>query len=294
MLASFWLPLLVFFCARVGSRAEAITPWEQLRERSGVAETPVLIPKQKKRAAELNSAGGAQDENRDGMCRLAKGVVCTPFDRLWVRIHSPDSNQDHQGIDSIRVQVAGQPRDYFTLKETDLNSGVFERHIRLSPNLDKFPGDVETRRGEGVSVTFRLDSDWVFVESVFIDYNVGQAGFDRDVYFLKDRAWMLVWDPDMNRNPQVNDTIQVRVWSDTDKGGIRVTLRETGAATGLFRESLTFTWNESSTGTRLRVAPGGAVILKYEDRTLPYPARLRSDGIETLDVEEVLVSAEFR
>ena len=220
--------------------------------------------------------------------------VFTPFDEVIVRIFSPDSNQNHDVIDSISVLISSSfSQKRFLLHETGLNTDIFEEEIRLSPDLSRFPGDIQTRRDDGLSVTFRIDSDTVVTRSILINYHVGNAWFDKPSYTFVDRARITVVDPDMNRNPDTIDILTARIWSESDRGGLVVTLRETGASTGIFEELITFTNDETSSGTRLRVSDGDMIVLKYTDNTLPPPAALSSDGIETVEVEEIFASSVF-
>lgn len=222
------------------------------------------------------------------------GTVYTPFDKVLIKIFSPDSNQDRDRIDTIRVMISSSfSQKQLSLPETGLSTGVFEDDIRLSPDLSKFPGDVQTRREDGLSVQFRIDEDTVVTQSIFVNYHVGTASFDKTSYKFGDQATITVTDRDMNRNPDTIDTLDARIWSDSDRGGLFVTLRETGAATGVFEEIMTFTLDEESSGTRLRVTEGDRIILKYTDSTLPPPAALSADGIETVEVREIFAESIF-
>ncbi len=221
-------------------------------------------------------------------------TVYTPFDKVVIKIFSPDSNQDHDQIDTIRVLVSSSfSQMQLSLPETGLSTGVFEDDIRLSPDLSKFPGDIQTRREDGLSVQFRIDEDTVVTQSLFVNYHVGTAFFDKASYKFGDQAIITVADRDMNRNPDTIDTLDARIWSDSDRGGLSVTLRETGAATGVFEEIMTFTLDEESSGTRLRVSDGDRIILKYTDNTLPPPAALSAGGIDTVEVREIFAESIF-
>lgn len=220
--------------------------------------------------------------------------VYTPFDKVLLRIFSPDSNDHHNEIDTIKALVTSSfSQKEFVLHETGLNTSIFEEEIRFSPDLSKFPGDVQTRRDDGVSVTFRIDSNTVVTQSILVNYHVGKASFDKPFYGFGDQARITIEDPDMNRNPDTVDTVSARIWSDTDRGGLLVTLRETGARTGTFEETITFTNDDASSGTRLKVSDGDTLVLKYTDDTLPPPAKLAADGIETVEVREIFADSVF-
>ena len=58
--------------------------------------------------------------------------------------------------------------------------------------------------------------------------------------------------------------------SDSDPGGISLTVTETNEATGVFEGQVSFTTNDESSGHRL-VAEGDTITAEYEDHTLPDP-----------------------
>lgn len=225
----------------------------------------------------------------------SRSCLYTPFEEVLVRIVSPDSNQHRRQIDSIRVRVSSPwTHKEMVFRETGLSTGVFEKEIQLTPDPNKYPGDIRVLRDDGVTVSFRFDEDTVVTKSFCTRYHKGGASWGRSSYNLSDRATLEVRDPDANRLPHVLDILQTRVVSSTDPGGLRIALRETGPGTGIFQEQLAFTRDEASTGTRLRVSHGDELRLRYTDRTLPGPAALSSDGIETLSAEEVTALAHIQ
>ena len=55
--------------------------------------------------------------------------------------------------------------------------------------------------------------------------------------------------------------IEVDVWSESDPGGISLTVVETNEATGMFEGKVSFTTSDESSGHRLRVSEGDTVML---------------------------------
>ena len=217
----------------------------------------------------------------------------TPFDEVIVSIISPDSNNDPDRIETISplISSSSQSLGREIFPETGPNTGIFEEDFDLTPSKDRFPGDLRAIREDGITIEFRIDSDTVATKSVFVNYHVGQVMFDKDAFSMSERGVLRVIDPDSNQNPDTIDTLNVRFWSTTDRGGLLVTLRETGDRTGIFEEIITFTPDEESSGTRLRVTEGDTITAKYTDNTLPAPAALDADGIFTVEVEELFASA---
>jgi hypothetical protein len=217
----------------------------------------------------------------------------TPFDEVTISVISPDSNQDPDRIETIRVLLSSSSASLgrVSFPETGPNTGIFEEDFDLTPNVTQFPGDLRAIREDGVTLEFRIDEDTVASKSVFVNFHVGQVMFDKDAFRLNERGVLRVIDPDANRNPDTIDTLEVRFWSTTDRGGLLVTLRETGDRTGIFEEIVTFTPDEESSGTRLRVAEGDTITAKYTDNSLPAPAALDANNVFTVEVEELFSSA---
>jgi hypothetical protein len=218
----------------------------------------------------------------------------TPFDKVIITLTDSSYNKNSEKIDHVEVTLTGTSASQkITLRETTFNSGVFVEKIRLSPDLSKFPGDMQVRRDDGITASFRIDADNIITESVFIEYHEGTASFDKPSYEIIDEGKITVNDRDADRNPDAPDTIDVRIWSDTDPNGITLTLREIDRNSGVFEERLFFTVKDVSSGNRLLVSDGDVISVRYTDNTLPQPAKLSADGIITLDVKNILATSVF-
>lgn len=216
----------------------------------------------------------------------------TPFDKMIISIIAPSFNKDPNSRDKISVQISSS-RDSIAVEflETGSNTGIFEKEIRLTPNKPKFRGDLEVKRDDQVQILLRVGRRTIATKSASMNYHVGQVMFDKDGYAPKERAVVRVIDPDENRNPDEEDIISVDVSSTTDRKGLKLELRETGARTGIFEGILSFTTDQESSGTTLRVSDGDTITAKYIDKTLPPPAKFDVNTFETSDVEELFASA---
>lgn len=218
----------------------------------------------------------------------------TPFDRVIITLTDSSYNKDSEKIDSVEVTLTGTSSSQkIALRETSSSTGIFKKDIRLSPDLSKLPGDMQVRRDDGITASFRIDADNIITESVFIVYNEGIASFDKASYGFTDEAKVTVNDRDANRNPDVSDIMNVKIWSDTDPNGITLTLREVDSNSGVFEERLLFTMKDASSGNRLLVSDGDLLSVRYTDNTLPQPAKLSADGIITLDVKNIIATSVF-
>jgi hypothetical protein len=70
----------------------------------------------------------------------------------------------------------------------------------------------------------------------------------------------------MNWNPESVDNFTVDIWSDSDAGGIDLTVTETNEATGIFEGTVFFTVSNESSGHRLRVSEGDTVTAESEEK----------------------------
>jgi hypothetical protein len=221
----------------------------------------------------------------------------TPFDTVAISIKDMDSNSDPARVETIVADVyttsmakAQKSPHSIMFRETADDSAMFEASARLTPDPAIWSGDIVVQRDDDLVVEFE-SSKRIISGKVDIDYYSSALTLGELVYNVTDAARIIVIDIDMNMHPDTIDTLQVRIWSSTDRGGLLLTLRETGSRTGVFEEILTFTLDEESTGNRLRVSEGDTVTVKYTDNTLPAPAALSENGFETVEVEELFASA---
>ena len=109
--------------------------------------------------------------------------------------------------------------------------------------------------------------------------------FSKEWYPRCDVPRITVIDPAMNVQKYELDTVNVRVWSTTDKGGVLWTLRETTADSGIFSDMIRFIDAESS-ANGLRAEEGDNIFAKYDNLTATakiYPAPLEP-------IQRILVS----
>jgi len=223
--------------------------------------------------------------------------VYLPFDEAIAAINYPKANSDPDKKDTLTANVFSssmarmqKPAHEVVLTEIAENRGIFATSVGLTPDPNLWPGDIVVQRDDDLIVEFNT-SDQKFSANVDVDFYSSSVMLAEPAYKVTDMAKIIVIDVDKNMRPDTIDTLDVRVWSTTDRGGLLVTLRETGDRTGLFAEFLTFTLDEESTGTRLRVSEGDTITVKYTDNSLPAPAALSSNNFETVEVEELFASA---
>ncbi|MGQ0791600.1 MAG: beta strand repeat-containing protein [Nitrosopumilaceae archaeon] len=220
-------------------------------------------------------------------------------DKVYITIVAPDHNFDSNLIDEIgneaedpiKVATRGSDLDPYKLVETGTDTGIFTGEVILTgfsthdADGDGVEGDataVNTGVGptdgflpadddDGITVSFEFSEDETVVGSALIRWNIGEVQWLEASYPATGTGVVRVVDPDLNLNPEAVDNFETDVWSDSDAGGIDLTVTETNEATGIFEGTVFFTVADESSGHRLRVAEGDTITAEYEDNTLPDP-----------------------
>ena len=238
--------------------------------------------------------------------------VYTWTDKVYITIIAPDYNYDgdladeigYTDYDTIRISTRDHDLNKYKLVETGTDTGIFTGEVILSgfashdadgdgdiPDARGITGDgtgralgigptngfLETTNDDRVSVSFEYSEDITIVASALIRWNIGEVRWLESSYPASGTGVVQVIDPDLNINPEAVDNFDINVWSDTDAGGIDLTVTETDEATGIFAGTVAFSTDIESSGHRLRITEGDTVTAEYEDRTLPGPYTLRDD-----------------
>ena len=227
-------------------------------------------------------------------------------EKVYITITAPDHNFDDNKIDEIgnnpsneiKISTRGHQLTQYKLKETGTNTGIFVGEVILTgfkhdadgnsrtgdiDGIDTMPttqpkrgggptnGFLESQNDDGLTVSFQYSDRKTTTSSSLIKWNIGAVEWIQGPISASGNAIVRVIDPDMNLNPEVVNNFSIDVWSDSDLGGIDLTVTETGPATGIFVGTVTLSPNDQSSGNRLRVVDGDYITAKYEDNTLPKP-----------------------
>jgi len=233
--------------------------------------------------------------------------VYTWTDKVFITIVAPDHNFDsnlideigESAVDPIIVQTRAAKLNNYRLAETGTDTGIFTGEVILAGFIHDADGDgtndftssatstgsgptggqLSATDNDGLTVSFEFNEDETVVGSALIRWNIGEVSWLEASYPATATGVVRVVDPDMNLNPEAVGNFNVDVWSDSDAGGIRLTVTETNEATGIFEGTVFFTITDESSGHRLRVAEGDTITAEYEDNTLPDPYT-RADELE--------------
>ena len=225
-------------------------------------------------------------------------------DRVYITIHAPDFNSDPNIIDEIGVttddkvtiSTNGNSIPYH-LVETGPNTGIFSGYVTLTgdpslkgpsgvdgqgtnptgflstcnPTCGPTNGFLPSSRNDGITTSFEYTRDKVVTGSSIIRWNVGNVEWLKPSNSVNGQGIVQITDPDMSLNPDAINKFETNVWSDSDSGGIKLAMTETGPGTGIFQGTVFFTTDSNSAGSRLHILPGDTVTAEYTDTTLPLP-----------------------
>jgi len=218
-------------------------------------------------------------------------------DKIIISIMAPSWNSNSNQIDSIgnleshsiKISSGEYSLEPYRLTETNSNSGIFSGEIILTGFLHDVDGDgvfdtnpkttgngptngfLQSDRDDSISVSFEFADGIILVESIPVSWNHGTIQFSKDTFLLNDSIQIRVIDSDLNLNPEMIDSINIEVFSDSDVGGLLVNAIETSERSGDFISTITLSSDSSSSGNRLYAIPGDTIFAKYDDHTLPKP-----------------------
>ncbi len=218
--------------------------------------------------------------------------VYTWTDKVYITIVAPDHNFDADQVDEIGgdntnypINIKTQEADIegYKLVETGADTGIFSGELILigvaNDDLDKdleesggagpTDGRLAAEDSDGLAIIFENSDGDIVRASAIIQWNVGEVEWLEASYPALGSGIVRVIDPDMNLNPEAVDNFDVNVWSDSDVGGISLTVTETNAATGIFEGTVFFDDDSISSGHRLNVEEGDTVVAEYDDVTSP-------------------------
>jgi len=218
-------------------------------------------------------------------------------DKIIISIMAPSWNSNSNQIDSIgnleshsvKISSGEYSLKPYRLTETNSNSGIFSGEIILTGFLHDVDGDgifdtnpkttgngptngfLQSDGDDSISISFEFADGIILVESIPISWNHGTIQFSKDNFLLNDPIQIRVIDSDLNLNPEMIDSINIEVFSDSDMGGLLVNAIETSERSGDFISTITLSPDSSSSGNRLYAIPGDSIFAKYNDHTLPKP-----------------------
>ena len=220
-------------------------------------------------------------------------------DRVYITVEFSEHNFDDTQIDeigniedySITVETRGSDIELYKLVETGLSTGIFTGEVTLIGFEHDVDGDkifdtpkghnesgtgptdglLESYSDDGFAVVFFNLDGAIAATSSLVHWNIGEIQWLQQTHSATGVGVVRVIDKDMNLDPDVADSFKISVWSDTNTGGITLTVTETGLTTGVFEGTISFSLDYDTGVNVLTVSEGDTVTAKYTDYTLPQP-----------------------
>lgn len=105
-----------------------------------------------------------------------------------------------------------------------------------------------------------------------VRWRIGTIRFSKAAYAPGEEITVSVMDPDMSHWDGRQSRFSIRAWSDSDRKGIPVTVRETGRESGVFEGRFGTSPDGSlAEGPTLEAKEGDTIGAEYTDETLPHP-----------------------
>lgn len=192
----------------------------------------------------------------------------------------------------VTISTSEGSLDGYRLAEADPDSGVFAGTASLT-GLAGMGGQRKAAHAaahgdtsgagphDGMLACRPADTVRVSVKSAFarevhaeapVRWHIGDVRMSKATYLPGEEVSVRVADGDISLSRDEPDEFQVRAWSDSDRVGIPVTVRETGHDSGVFEGQFATGGGRSRPEQAvLEAADGDTVHAEYVDETLPEP-----------------------
>ncbi len=207
-----------------------------------------------------------------------------PFATVKILIVDPAANHNSEKNEVINAVVYTKANvgNTFEFTEVAPDAGVFGTLVRLTPDQNKWPGDLAVQSGDELFVQYNSESG-SSMASIHIDFSTSLVMFDKVQYAIGDKARIFVLDSNANVVSNAIDTVEVAVWSTADVKGLKLTLKEINANIGIFTGTLSLAKDQPSSGNTLKVMDNDVITAKFTDAPPPNPAKAGSQA-ETKDL----------
>jgi len=175
---------------------------------------------------------------------------------------------------------------------------------------------IQTDRTGAFTIAWEYSEDKYVSKTAYYTMKEGEVKFGDDIVTMDQQVSVVLSDRDVSSRPWDSTPIEVRVWSDSDQGGIKIELRHERDWWVMQADDQTFygtlyltpdqeSWDQKTSGkggircyqgecyergsARLHAQPGDHIYVHYKDYTLPKPFGI--DGC-TMDSSDWTVDTE--
>ena len=213
--------------------------------------------------------------------RFGSSLHVTPDDNILIYSSYHPSEINHAGSVYLFDGSTGDLLLEINNPEPEEGTQFFGSSLSVSHDGKILVGYADDSRYETYSGSVFLYRDPTYEKTPSnpTPFSIGQVQWSDATYSVSDIGVVRVVDPDMDLAPNIVDKFGISVWSDSDAGGIDITVVETGDATGIFEGNVFFTTAAESSGNRLEVSEGDTITSEYRDNTLP-DTYTTADGLD--------------
>ncbi|KUO75953.1 MAG: hypothetical protein APF77_24315 [Clostridia bacterium BRH_c25] len=187
-----------------------------------------------------------------------------------------DLNVQRNVVEEVQVLVKSTSDSKgiaLKLVESAANSGEFTGYIKLTTGpSDSVKGSLRIKYDDEITVMYRdninLNSSGKLCTAVAVwKPQTAVLKLSKDSFSgLNSKCKITVTDKDMNKRTDSIDTVDVKVTSDIDPGGVYVKLYETKADSGIFSADISFsTYSSNAARNTLKIAPKSDFKVLYND-----------------------------
>ncbi len=269
--------------------------WTQISTRVSPKERSaheLVYDSRHKRAISFGGITDSTDYRNDTWFFYKKGIsfdkpiYIGTHDSGIITVNDQDANINSNVRETISTSLTSTSDPdgiIVTLKETEPDSGVFT--FEKGGNLvtftlemsDEEKVQIKVSDGDKLIVTYRdIFGSSPVTATVRWARSPVVIKLDKDIYVgKKERAQVIIYDDDLNKDANTTDTFWVQVTSTTDPNGFGMLVRETGVNTGIFAPDFGITFSNYYTDEskhQLWVSDGD-VLTVSEDISMRKPAR---------------------
>jgi hypothetical protein len=240
----------------------------------------------------------------EAIIELDKQVYIGTHDSAIITIYIEDENVNPNVIETIQVLVTSDPDPTgfpLILQEISENSGIFtfpkgQKNLTFSLKAtSKSKTEIYVEDGRFFTITYvnKYDGRTYINEAQWVRSAV-KVEFDKKVYeTTQDKAYVTLYDDDLNIKSDVTETIWQKIYSDTDPKGLEIPFIETGLNTGIFKpDPISFSaFGTSFINRVIHVTDGDVLTIKYEKylQEPVYATAVFSDGTPKSSRPEVYI-----
>jgi hypothetical protein len=214
-------------------------------------------------------------------------------DKAVLTVDNNDVNLDPNAIETITIKVSSDAYPTginVVLTEISGDSGIFSfpkgaKGLTFHPKYSN-QGKVEIFVKDGDTLRMSYENPYTGIThssaALWIRSTV-RMEFDKDMYTGDEKANLILYDSDLNFNPELAETVWLQIISNTDPVGMGIPAYETGPNTGVFDPgAIGFSTSGTSFSARSIYVTDGDVVSVIHSLYLKHPIYANTKWVDAL------------